>query len=104
MGVRMNLHKNYQAIAEERANKSFVNCEVLNSYYVGEDGKSYWYEVILVDRAHPSVLADKRTAGITRQRGRAYRGLTSAGRRTRGLHNKGMGAEKIRPSRRANSV
>lgn len=103
MGVRMNLHKNYQQISEERANKAFVNCEVLNSYYVGEDGKSYWYEVIMVDRAHPSVLADKRTA-ISKQRGRAYRGVTSAGRRTRGLNRKGMGAEKVRPSRRANPV
>lgn len=101
MGIRMNLRKSYQLIAEERANKSFPNCEVLNSYYVLEDGKHYWFEVILLDRAHPSVLADKRTNMIALQRGRVYRGLTSAGKRTRGLHNKGMGSEKARPSRRA---
>lgn len=104
MGIRMNLHKNYQAIAEERANKAHVNCEVLNSYYVAEDGKNYWYEIILVDRTNPSVIADKRTAWITKHKGRASRGLTSAGRRTRGLMRKGMGAEKVRPSRRANLV
>ena len=103
MGARLNLRKNYQMIAEERANNSYPNCEVLNSYYVAEDGKNYWFEVIMVDRAHPSVLADQRTAGIAGQRGRAYRGQTSAGRRVRGLLHKGKGSEKTRPSRRAHS-
>jgi large subunit ribosomal protein L15e len=102
MGVRLNLRKNYQLIAEERAGNAYTNCEVLNSYYVTEDGKHYWFEVILADRAHPSVLADKRTAAVT-QKGRVHRGLTSAGKRTRGLLHKGMGSEKARPSRRANS-
>ena len=102
MGARLNLRKNYQMIAEERANQSYPNCEVLNSYYVAEDGKHYWYEIIMVDRAHPSVLADKRTAWIARLQGRVYRGQTSAGNRVRGLLHKGKGSEKTRPSRRAN--
>ncbi|MBT92991.1 MAG: 50S ribosomal protein L15e, partial [Euryarchaeota archaeon] len=34
--------------------------------------------------------------------GRAYRGKTSAGKRGRGLMNKGKGAEKLRPSLKAN--
>jgi large subunit ribosomal protein L15e len=102
MGVRLNLRKIYKLIAEERAGNAYTNCEVLNSYYVIEDGKHYWFEVILADRAHPSVLADQRTAAV-KQRGRVHRGLTSAGRRTRGLLHKGMGSEKARPSRRANS-
>ena len=33
-------------------------------------------------------------------RGRAYRGKTGTGKRGRGLHNKGKGAEKLRPSLR----
>ncbi|MCK4285310.1 MAG: 50S ribosomal protein L15e, partial [Candidatus Lokiarchaeota archaeon] len=33
---------------------------------------------------------------------RATRGLTSAGKRSRGLHKKGWGSEKTRPSIRAN--
>ena len=99
---RMVLAKSYQRIAEERANTSFKNCEVLNSYFVAKDGRHYWYEVILVDRSHPCVLADKQLAGITGQRGRAIRGLTSAGRRSRGmLTNRGIGAEKLRPSLKA---
>ena len=35
-------------------------------------------------------------------KGRAFRGLTSAGKKSRGLRNKGKGAEKIRPSLKSN--
>lgn len=95
------LSKNYRLIAEERANKKFPNCEVLNSYPVAQDSKHYWYEVILVDRAHPAVRADHRLGWIAgkSQRGRVYRGKTSAGRKVRGLRHKGKGAEHLRPSR-----
>ncbi|MBU0667403.1 MAG: 50S ribosomal protein L15e [Nanoarchaeota archaeon] len=96
------LDKNYQQIAEERANKSFVNCEVLNSYKVNEDGNYHWFEVILIDRFHPQILSDKQLGWAPTMRGRAARGLTSAGRKSRGLRNKGMGSEKIRPSLGAN--
>jgi large subunit ribosomal protein L15e len=96
-----NLHKNYQQICEERAADAFVNCEVLGSYPVAQDGYYYWYEIVLVDRAHPAVIADPRLLGIAAQRGRAYRGITSAGRKGRGLRKKGIGAEKLRPSLRA---
>ena len=96
------LDMSYQVVAEQRANDKYVNCEVLNSYWVGEDGKNVWYEVILVDRAHPQILADDQLIHLVQSRGRAYRGLTSAGRKSRGLRNKGMGAEKIRPSLGAN--
>lgn len=98
---RLILRKNYQHIAEERASKAYKNCEVLNSYPVARDGKHAWYEIILVDRTHPAILADKRIQWIAAQRGRAHRGLTSAGRKTRGLRKKGTGTEKARPSRRA---
>ncbi len=97
------LSKNYQQIAEERANAVFPNCEVLNSYCVGKDGIYAWYEVILLDKTQPVILADKIYKNIVSQKGRANRGLTSAGRKARGLRNKGIGAEKIRPSVRANS-
>jgi large subunit ribosomal protein L15e len=94
--------KNLQWIAEERANRKYPNMEVLNSYWVGEDGRYKWFEVILVDRSHPAILNDPQLSQIAKQRGRVYRGLTSAGRRARGLRRKGKGAEKIRPSLRAN--
>jgi large subunit ribosomal protein L15e len=102
MRIRKDLRKNYQVIAEERAGSAYPNCEVLNSYFVGKDGMHFWYEVILVDRDHPAILADHRYAWMNQTRGRASRGLTSAGKKMRGLRYKGRGVEKARPSRRAN--
>lgn len=96
------LAKNYQQIAEERAAKSFCNCEVLNSYMVGKDGINYWFEIILVDRSNPTIVRDHRINWIIEKRGRTFRGITSAGRRSRGLRGKGKGFEKSRPSARAN--
>ena len=95
------LNMNFQQIAEMRANKKYINCEVLNSYYVAEDGQNMWYEVILVDRTHPATIANEKLNWISLKQGRASRGLTSAGRKNRGLRNKGKGAEKLRPSRNA---
>ncbi len=101
MSRRKDLTMNYQAVAENRSVQKYPNCEVLNSYYVGEDGLHYWYEVILVDRTNPSIMADSRINWIISHKGRSERGLTSAGRRARGLLHKGKGAEKMRPSLRA---
>ena len=90
------VNKSYQWIAEERAVKKYTNCEVLNSYYVGEDGKHYWYEVIMIDKNHPNIKRDPNLRRIAKQTSRVHRGLTSAAKKTRGLRNKGKGAEKIR--------
>lgn len=96
-----NLAKSYQSVAEERANAKFKNCEVLNSYFVGKDGLSFWYEVILLDRTSPVIQNDEVYHSIITQTGRVYRGLTSAARKSRGLRGKGFGYEKSRPSNRA---
>ncbi|MBN2421114.1 50S ribosomal protein L15e [Candidatus Woesearchaeota archaeon] len=100
--TRKSLMMNYQTIAEQRASRFYPNCEVLNSYEVAKDGKHYWYEVILVDVSHPSVQADPEYSKIVNQRGRAFRGLTSSARKSRGLLGKGKGYEKMRPSKYAN--
>ena len=88
-----------QAIAERKAGGKYPNCEVLNSYWVGEDGKNTYFEVILVDRASPSVLADKDRNWVASNKHmrRAERGLTSAGKKGRGLV-RGKGHEKNFPS------
>ncbi len=101
---RMTLGKSLRWIAEERAQKHYPNLEVLNSYWVGEDGKEKFFEIILVDPAHPQVLADPQINWIAapNQKGRVYRGLTAAGREGRGLKWKGKGAERFRPSYAAN--
>jgi large subunit ribosomal protein L15e len=90
--------KSLQAMAEERAAKKFSNCEVLNSYYVGEDGEYKFFEVILLDAAHPAILNDPVYASVATQRGRADRGITSMGRKHRGLLHKGFGTNQGRPS------
>jgi large subunit ribosomal protein L15e len=101
---KITMEKSIQRMAEERANRKYPNMEVLNSYYVGEDGMYKWYEVILVDPHHPAIRNDPKYAWVANpaNRGRAFRGLTSAGKKGRGLRNRGKGAEKARPSKRAN--
>lgn len=98
--IRMRVQKNLQRIAEERTSKRYPNMEVLNSYYVGEDGKHRFFEVIMVDPHHPSIVNDPKINWIHERQhtGRVYRGLTSAGKKGRGLRKKGLGTEKVRPS------
>lgn len=103
MGVKkLKQAKSLQLMAEERAARKFPNLEVLNSYWVWEDGMQKWYEVIMVDPSHPVIKSDKNINWITKntEHGRVFRGLTSAGKEIRGLHHKGRGAEKVRPSRK----
>lgn len=85
--VKFTSGKGLQWVAEERAAKKFPNLEVLNSYYVGEDGKSKWYEIIFVDPQHPAIKRDKNIKWICKpaNRRRVLRGLTSSGRKARGL-------------------
>jgi large subunit ribosomal protein L15e len=106
MGMRrITAGKSIQRIAEERASRKYTNMEVLNSYWVGEDGRNKWYEIILVDGSHPAVMSDPQLAwvGQANQRGRAERGKTMAGRKGRGQRHKGTGTEKTRPSIRSNA-
>jgi len=99
MGVnRLTARKSSRRIAEERASRKFPNLEVLNSYWVGQDGKSKWHEVILVDPNHPRILNDRSFNWTTSSGKRALRGKTSAGAKGRGLRNKGRGSEKTMPS------
>jgi len=104
---RMGVHKfkpakSLRLIGEERTARKFPNMEVLNSYWVGEDGKSKWFEVILLDPHSPVIKTDKDVNWITQKQHhrRVFRSLTSAGKKIRSLRNKGRGAEKVRPSRR----
>lgn len=82
------LNMGKQVVAEQKAERKFRGMRVLNSYAVGEDGVYKWYECILVDPVITGLFA--------RMRGRSFRGLTSAGRKSRGLRRKGVGAEKVR--------
>ena len=80
--------KSMRLIAEERAARKFPNLEVLNSYWVGEDGRSKWFEIIMVDPHHPAITADKDLNWISQKQNkrRVFRGLTSAGKKSREIH------------------
>lgn len=95
--------KSIQRIAEERAARKFPNLQVLNSYWVGEDGKHKWYEIIMVDPAHPVIKNDPRLNWLCQpnQKGRVFRGKTSTGTKGRGQRKRGKGTEKTRPSIRS---
>ena len=103
---KITMGKNLQMISEERTSKKYPNLEVLNSYWVAEDGRYKWYEIIMVDPNHPVIMADSKINWICNRahKGRVHRGLTSAGKKSRGLRNKGKGAEKLRPSSRKHQV
>ena len=104
MGMRkITRGKSLQRIAEERSARKFPNLQVLNSYWVGEDGRLKWYEIILVDTAHPVIKSDPRLNWLCRpnQKGRVFRGKTSAGTKGRGQRKRGKGTEKTRPSIRS---
>lgn len=85
--LRLPVRKSKQRIAEERANRKYPNLEVLNSYWAGDDSKNEWYEVILVDPNHPAIFKDKSLNFMCKKvsTGRASRGLTSSGKKSRGL-------------------
>ena len=101
--IRKNLRMNYKEIAETRVARKFSNMEVVGSYWIGKDGMNYFYEVILVDGSKAEIKSDKELGAFVRAPGkRALRGLTSSGRKARGLRNSVVKAPKVRPSLRAN--
>ncbi len=75
--------QSHQTIAEKRVARKFPNLEILNSYFVGEDGTHKFFEVILVDPSHPVIARDKKISWIAGQTRRAFRGLTSSGKKSR---------------------
>lgn len=101
--IRKNLKMNYKEIAEQRVARKFNNMEVLNSYQIGKDGMNYFFEVILVDRVAPEIKSDKQLGNFVRApKSRALRGISSAGRKARGLRNSPVKCPKVRPSLKAN--
>lgn len=46
------------SVAERRVSQRFPNMKVLGSYPVWQDGMHSWFEVVIVDPAHPSIRSD----------------------------------------------
>lgn len=100
--VRKILKMNYRWVAEIRAERKYPNLEVLNSYPIGQDGKYYFFDVILVDPSKPEIKSDPVLNWLSNSKNtrRAQRGLTSAAKKSRGLRTKSH-TLKVRPSQRA---
>jgi large subunit ribosomal protein L15e len=96
-------NRNLQVIAEGKVGRKAANMRVLHSYWVNQDSKYKWYEVICVDPSHEKIRMDARINWICKpkQKHREARGKTHAGRKHRGLGGKGLNYSKTRPSRRA---
>jgi large subunit ribosomal protein L15e len=95
--------RSHRGIAEERIGRRCNNLRVLNSYWINQDATFKYYEVILVDPWHKAIRRNAHYNWIAKptHKHRELRGLTSAGKRARGLRKKGFKASKIRPSRHA---
>jgi large subunit ribosomal protein L15e len=85
--LRFTPRKSLRWIAEEKAQRKFPNLNVLNSYEVAQDGMYKWFECIMVDPNHPNIRNDPKISWIcsSEHRKRVFRGLTSAGKQSRGL-------------------
>jgi large subunit ribosomal protein L15e len=109
MGVKKLTRRiSIQGMAEQKAGAKYPNCEVINSYLIGEDGKHKYFEAILYEVNNPAIIKDKKRNWVCEKQHtrRVFRGLTSAQKHSRGLQSrkgKGRGSEKARPSLRAHN-
>eukprot|EP00003_Mantamonas_plastica_P022179 TRINITY_DN3723_c0_g1_i1.p1 TRINITY_DN3723_c0_g1~~TRINITY_DN3723_c0_g1_i1.p1 ORF type:complete len:199 (-),score=45.48 TRINITY_DN3723_c0_g1_i1:96-692(-) len=96
--------QNLRGLAEQKVGRVCGNLRVLSSYWVNQDATFKWYEVILVDPNHKTIRRDPRINWIvsSKHKHREMRGLTTAGRKARGLKTKGHLFHKNRPSVYAN--
>jgi len=84
---QLKFKRNMQSVAEERAGRRCGSLRVLNSYWIGEDSTYKFYEVILVDPFHKAIRRNPDSQWICKphMKHRELRGLTRAGRSSRGL-------------------
>jgi large subunit ribosomal protein L15e len=94
---QLKFERNLQSLAEEKVGRKYANLRVLNSYWVNQDATMKYFEVILVDPSHPKVRNDAHVNWIVNpvHKHREMRGLTSAGRKGRGLRKSGHRANGI---------
>jgi len=99
----LKFERNLRSVAEERVAKRVPSMRVLNSYWINQDAMHKYYEVILVDVFHPIIRNDPRINWLCKpvMKHRELRGMTAAGRKSRGLNGKGPKYHRNRPSRPA---
>ncbi len=103
--------RSLRALAEERAGRRLPSLRVLNSYWVAQDMTFKFFEVILVDPSHAAIRRDPHINWIVKptMKHREMRGLTSAGRKSRGIgkghrFNKTIGGSRRASWKRRNTL
>jgi len=99
----LKFERNHRSVAEERVGRKCGALRVLNSYWVGQDSTYKFYEVILIDPMHKVIRRDPDMQWITKpvMKHREMRGLTGAGKKSRGLGHGHRYSQTIGGSRRA---
>jgi len=84
---QIKFQRSHRSVAEERAGRRCRALRVLSSYWVAEDATYKFYEVIMVDPFHKCIRSDPKIQWICNpvHKHRELRGLTSAGKSSRGL-------------------
>jgi len=84
---QLKYQRSLKATAEERVGRRCSNLRVLNSYWINQDSTYKYYEVILVDPEHKAIRRDPRINWIVsaKHKHREARGLTSIGKKNRGI-------------------
>ncbi|KAJ1560394.1 60S ribosomal protein L15 [Nowakowskiella sp. JEL0078] len=85
--TQLKYQRSIRATAEERVGRKCPNLRVLNSYWVNQDATYKYYEVILVDPQHNAIRRNPRINWIVSpvHKHREARGLTSIGKKNRGI-------------------
>ncbi|XP_055903854.1 60S ribosomal protein L15-like [Eupeodes corollae] len=89
--------------AEERVVRKVGGLRVLNSYWLAQDDSNKYFEVILIDTHHNAVRRDPKINWMYKHvhKYRDFRGLTSAGKSSRGIGKCYRYSQTIGGSRRA---
>lgn len=92
--------RNLRSVAEERVGRRASNLRVFNSYWVAQDATYKFFEVICIDPNHKTIRNDPRAQWIvsSKHKHREMRGLTSAGKKGRGIQDKSGKDRKCRGS------
>ncbi|KAK9455060.1 ribosomal L15-domain-containing protein [Dipodascopsis uninucleata] len=88
MGVtQLKYQRSLRTTAEERVGRRCPNLRVLNSYWINQDSTYKYFEVILVDPSHNAIRNSAKYNWIAKpvHKHRESRGLTSAGKQSRGI-------------------
>merc|ERR1712224_30222 len=95
--------RNLRVVAEGRVGRRCGSLRLLNSYWINQDSTYKYFEVIMIEPFHKVTRHDCRINWICYPTHihREMRGITCAGRHSRGLSGKGHLFNKATPSRRA---